>query len=66
MDIPENSHETVDFAVTLKSTSHAWWHSTRVDGKLDGKSEGVSVHRSGTFSDISERGYGVKDNNLQV
>ena len=61
MDIPENSHETVDFAVTLKSTSHAWWHSTRVDGKLDGKSEGVSVHRSGTFSDIAERGYGTKE-----
>ena len=54
MDIPPNSHETLDFAVTLKSTSHSWWHSTQVDGKLDGKSEGVSVQRSGTFSEISE------------
>ena len=61
MDIPPNSHETLDFAVTLKSTSHTWWHSTKVDGKLDGKSEGVSVHRSGKFSEISERGYGTRD-----
>ena len=61
MDIPEFSHETVDFAVTLESTSHSWWHSTRIDGKLDGKSEGTSVKRSGTFSDISERGSGIRD-----
>ena len=60
MDIPPNSHETLDFAVTLKSTSHSWWHSTRVDGKLDGKSEGVSVQRSGTLSEISERGSGTR------
>lgn len=61
MDIEPGTHETLDFAVTLKSTSHSWWHSTRVDGKLDGKSEGVSVQRSGTFSEISERGYGTRD-----
>ncbi len=60
MDIAPNSHETLDFAVTVKSSSHSWWHSTRVDGKLDGKSEGVSVHRSGTFSEISERGNGIR------
>jgi hypothetical protein len=62
MDITPNSHETLDFAVTLKSTSHSWWHSTRVDGKLDGKSEGVSVQRSGTLSEISERGSGIRAN----
>ena len=61
MNIPENSHETVDFAVTLESTSHSWWHSTKVNGKLDGKSEGTSVHRSGTFDDIPDRGSGTRD-----
>ena len=61
MDIEPGTHETLDFAVTLKSTSHSWWHSTKVNGKLDGKSEGVSVQRSGTFSEISERGYGTRD-----
>ena len=61
MDISPGTHETLDFAVTLKSTSHTWWHSTKVDSKLDGKSEGVSVQRSGTFSEISERGYGTRD-----
>lgn len=60
MDIPADSYETLDFAVTLKSSSHSWWHSTRVDGKLDGKSEGVSVQRSGTFSEIAERGGGTR------
>ena len=61
MDVPSETHEAVDMAVTLQSTSFTWWHSTRVDGKLDGKSEGTSVARSGTFADISERGSGIRD-----
>ncbi len=61
IDVPANSHESVDMAVTLKSTSHTWWHSTRIDGKLEGKSEGTSLSRSGTFDDISDRGAGQRD-----
>ena len=61
MDIPAFSHETLDFAVTVESTSHSWWHSTKVDSKLEGKSVGTSVHRSGTFSDIPDRGGGTRD-----
>ncbi|MDP6869699.1 MAG: transglutaminase family protein [Candidatus Poseidoniaceae archaeon] len=57
MTLDPGEQESFDFAVTVKSVSHTWWHSTRMDGRLDGKSEGVSVERSGTFSDISERGY---------
>ena len=60
MDVPGNSHETLDFAVTLHSYSHTWWHSTRVDGLVPGKSEGVSVSRSGTFDDVESRGYGTR------
>ena len=62
IDVPAGTQTSVEFAVTLKSTSHAWWHSTKVDGILDGKSEGVSVHRSGTFSDIGDRGNGYRAN----
>ena len=62
IDVPSGTHETVDFAVTLHSATHTWWHSTRMDGKIDGKSEGVSVHRSGTFDDISERGMSARVN----
>ena len=62
IDVPSGTHETVDFAVTLKSKSYTWWHSTRVDGKIDGKSEGTSLARSGTFADIAERGMGSRSN----
>ena len=31
-----------------------------VDGKVEGKSEGASLERSGTFSEISERGNGIE------
>jgi len=60
MDVPSGTHETLDFAITLQSTSHTWWHSTRVDGKLDGKSEGNSVARSGTFEEAQNRGSGSR------
>ena len=60
MDIPEFSQESVDLAVTIEAKSHSWWHSTRVDGKVEGKSVGASVSRSGTFDDISERGEGTR------
>ncbi len=60
MDVPEFSHETVDLAVTLKAKSHSWWHTTRVSGLVEGKSEGVSLARSGTFDDIQERGQGTR------
>ena len=62
IDVPAGTHEKVDFAVTLHSSTHTWWHSTRMDGKIEGKSEGVSVARSGTFDDISERGWGSRAN----
>ena len=62
IDVPAGTHESVDFAVTLHSSTHTWWHSTRMDGKIEGKSEGTSVHRSGTFDDITERGLGSRSN----
>lgn len=52
---------TIDFQVELTSTTHTWWHSTRMDSKINGKSDGVSVDRSGSFDEISERGSGVRD-----
>ena len=60
IDVPSGTHETVDFAVTLHSATHTWWHSTRMDSKIEGKSEGVSVARSGTFDDIAQRGEGIQ------
>lgn len=71
LDVPEFSHETVDLAVTLQAKSHSWWHSTRVAGVVDGKSEGVSLARSGTFEDIENRGNGIRhtafiDNNMDL
>ncbi len=59
-DVDSNSHKTLEFVVTIKSTSHSWWHSTRIDGKIEGKSEGVSLARSGTFDEIKQRGGGVE------
>ncbi len=60
MPLNPGEEDSFDFVVTVKSKSHTWWHSTRIDGRLDGKSEGVSVERSGTFDDISNRGYGER------
>ena len=60
IDVPSGTHESVDFAVTLNSATHTWWHSTRMDSKIEGKSEGVSVARSGTFDDIAQRGEGIQ------
>jgi hypothetical protein len=48
------------FRAQIKSTSHSWWQSTSIDSRVEGKSEGVSLARSGTFSEISERGYGQR------
>ena len=49
------------FAVSLTSTSYSWWSSTsRVDSRVDGISNGISVDRSGTFDDIVNRGNGTK------
>jgi hypothetical protein len=61
MDVPSGTHEAVDLAVTIHATSFTWWHSTIVDGKIEGKSEGTSLSRSGTFDNIAERGNGVRD-----
>jgi hypothetical protein len=63
-DIPADTHDTIDFAVTLESTSHTWWHSTKMDGKVEGKSEGTSVSRSGTFEDIENRRFGAYSNDF--
>ena len=60
MTIPEFSHEVVTMAVSVDAKSFSWWHSTRVDGSLEGKSEGVSISRSGDFDDISQRGQGTR------
>ena len=61
-DIPADTHDTIDFAVTLEATSHTWWHSSKMDGKVEGKSEGTSVSRSGTFEDIENRRSGIYSN----
>ena len=63
-DVEPGSHKKVDFSVTLKSSSHTWWQSTRVDGKIEGKSEGISLDRSGTFEDVKYRGEGVLSTNF--
>ena len=60
MDVPSGTHENLDFAVSLESTTHTWWHSTRMDGKIDGKSEGTSLARSGTFEEAQDRGSGSR------
>ena len=54
--------ETASFtyAVSLTSTSYSWWSSSRVDSRVDGSSNGISVDRSGDFSDIVDRGGGIK------
>jgi hypothetical protein len=52
----------ITFAVNLTSTSYSWWDwpSTRSDSRVAGFSDGISLDRSGTFDDISERGGGSK------
>ena len=54
--------ETASFtyAVSLTSTSYSWWSSSRVDSRVDGSSNGVNLDRSGDFSDIVDRGSGIK------
>ena len=48
------------YAVTLKSTSYSWWSSNRVDSRVSGGDYGINLDRSGDFSDITDRGGGVK------
>ncbi len=62
VDVPPGTQSGFDLAVTLHSYTHTWWHSTRMDGRIVGKSEGVSLERSGTFADIDERGQGHRSN----
>ena len=50
----------ITFAVNLTSTSYSWWSSTRVDSRVAGYSDGISLDRSGTFDNIAERGGGSK------
>ena len=58
--VPPSQYARFDFQVSLSSTTHTWWHSTRMDGKIEGKAEGISVDRSGTFQDVDNRGAGTR------
>lgn len=53
-------HRRVDVVIKLKSTSFTWWNSAKVDSRIDGKSEGINIDRSGSFSEISERQQGTR------
>ncbi len=54
-------HRRVDVIIKLKSTSFSWWNSVKVDSRIDGKSEGINLERSGSFSEISNRQMGLRD-----
>ena len=60
LNLDPSESASFTFAVTLTSTSYSWWSSSRVDSRVDGKSDGISVDRSGTFDDITNRGGGIK------
>ena len=60
LDLQPGDVVKITFSVTLKSTSYSWWSSSRVDSRVQGSEYGVSLDRSGDFSDIAERGGGIK------
>ena len=60
LNLDPGEQASFTFAVTLTSTSYSWWSSSRVDSRIDGISNGISVDRSGSFSDIIDRGNGTK------
>lgn len=60
LNLDPGEQASFTFAVTLTSTSYSWWSSSRVDSRIDGISNGISVDRSGSFSDIIDRGDGTK------
>ena len=45
---------SISLAVTLQSTSYSWWDSGRVDSRIDGIQEGISMETSGTFDDVRD------------
>jgi hypothetical protein len=58
LDQPKSVRYT--FEVRVKSTSYSWWDDGRVDARVAGKSNGISVESAGTFADIAQRGNGVR------
>ena len=60
MNLDPGEEASFTYAVSLTSTSYSWWSSSRVDSRVDGSSNGISVDRSGDFSDIVDRGGGIK------
>ena len=44
----------------MQSISYSWWDDGRVDARIAGKETGINVENSGTFSDVAQRGNGVR------
>jgi len=44
----------------MQSVSYSWWDDGRVDARIAGKETGINAENSGTFSDIAQRGNGVR------
>ncbi len=59
-DLDPGDKASFTFAVSLTATSYSWWSSSRVDSRIDGSSNGISVESSGSFDDIINRGAGIK------
>ena len=59
-------HRRVDVVIKLKSTSFTWWNSVKVDSRIDGKSEGINLERSGSFSEITTRQYEIRSTSFGI
>ena len=60
LPIDDTCHRRIDVEIKLKSTSFSWWNSVSVDSRIDGKSEGINLERSGSFSEITNREQGFR------
>ena len=49
LNLDPGEEASFTYAVSLTSTSYSWWSSSRVDSRVDGSSNGISVDRSGDF-----------------
>lgn len=45
----------IKYSITLTSSAHSWWDSSRVDSRVAGVEYGINMENSGTFDDISSR-----------
>ena len=46
----------IKYSISLTSSAHSWWDSSRVDSRVAGVEYGINMENSGTFDEILPHG----------